>query len=169
MEPVTAKEIRSSFVNCSKGEASRLAIPRDLATRPWDDLDFLGWRDLSGADRGCIVAEHGGRMAGVVLRCVPASAAGRPIGGRSTMCSLCLTTHPGAGVTLMTAALSKRRDNSVGIRICADLDCSLYLRGKKSPPPGGRLAESITVAEKAERLRASLEAFLDKVVTPVNV
>jgi hypothetical protein len=84
------------------------------------------------------------------------------------MCSLCLTTHPGMGVTLMTAALSKRRDNSAGIRICADLDCSLYLRGKKSPPPGGRLAESITVAEKAERLRASLEAFLDKVVAPVN-
>jgi hypothetical protein len=163
MEAVTAQDIRASLVNCSKGEATRLAIPRDLAARPWDDLDFLGWRDPSGADRGCIVAEHDGRLVGVVVRCVPASAAGRPVGGRSSMCSLCLTTHPGAGVTLMAASRRKNRDNSVGIRICADLDCSLYLRGKKDPPPGGRVPESLTVEEKAERLRASLGAFLDKV------
>jgi hypothetical protein len=163
MEAVTATDIRASLVNCSKGEATRLAIPRDLAERPWDDLDFLGWRDPSGSDRGCLVAEHGGRLTGVILRCVPASAAGRPAGGRSTMCSLCLTTHPGAGVTLMTAARRKSRDNSVGIRICADLDCSLYLRGKKDPPAGGRLSETLTVEEKAGRLRTSLSAFLDKV------
>jgi hypothetical protein len=163
MEAVTAKDIRASLVNCSKGEAARLAIPRDLATRPWDDLDFLGWRDLSGSERGFIVAEHDGRLVGVVVRCVPASAAGRPVGGRSSMCSLCLTTHPGAGVTLMTAPRRKSRDNSVGIRICADLDCSLYLRGKKSPPAGGRVPETLSLDEKSERLRASLGAFLDRV------
>lgn len=163
MQAVTAQDIRASLVNCSKGAAKRLAIPRDLAERPWDDLDFLGWRDPSGSDRGCIVADHDGRLTGVVLRCVPASAAGRPAGGRSSMCSLCLTTHPGAGVTLMTAARRTARDNSVGIRICADLDCSLYLRGKKSPPAGGRLSETLTMREKAERLQASLSAFLDKV------
>jgi hypothetical protein len=163
MRAVTAAEIRSSLVNCSKGEAGRLAIPRDLAERPWGDMDFLGWRDPSGSDRGCIVAEHDGGLAGVLLRCVPASAAGRPAGGRSTMCSLCLTTHPGAGVTLMTAARRANRSDSVGIRICADLDCSLYLRGRKSPPSGGRLSETLTVEEKAERLRASLAAFLARV------
>src|SRR5215469_6555076 len=132
MKAVTATDIRASLVNCSKGAAARLAIPNDLAERPWDDLDFLGWRDPSGSDRGCIVAERDGSLAGVILRCVPASAAGRPVGGRSTMCSLCLTTHPGAGVTLMTAARRRGSGNSVGIRICADLDCALYLRGKKS-------------------------------------
>lgn len=163
MQAVTAQDIRASFVNCSKGEAKRLALPAGLPGLPWEDLDFLGWRDPSGSDRGCIVAPHDGRLTGVVVRCVPASAAGRPIGGRSTMCSLCLTTHLGAGVTLMTAARRKDRLNSVGIRICADLDCPLYLRGKKSPPPGGRLAEWLTVEEKAQRLRDSLSAFLDRV------
>lgn len=163
MEPLTADDIRASLVNCSKGEAKRLAIPRDLAGWPWGDLDFAGWRDPSGSDRGCIVAEHGGRLTGVLLRCVPASAAGRPLGGRSSMCSLCLTTHPGAGVTLMTAARRKARDNSVGIRVCADLDCSLYLRGKKDPPAGGRLSETLSVEEKSERLRSALSAFLGKV------
>ena len=45
VEPLTEQEIRAAFVNCSKGAAKRLHVPRDLAGQPWDDLDFLGWRD----------------------------------------------------------------------------------------------------------------------------
>ncbi len=45
MKPLTEQEIRAAFVNCTKGEAKRLSVPRDLADRPWDDLDYLGWRD----------------------------------------------------------------------------------------------------------------------------
>lgn len=164
MKPVTATDIRASLVNCSKGEAKRLAIPRDLTERPWDDLDFLGWRDPSGSDRGCLVTELDGTLTGVVLRCVPPTAAGRSVGRRTTVCSLCLTSHPGTGVTLMTAARRKNRENSVGIRICADLDCSLYLRGIKSPPGmGARMPESLTLEDKTSRLRDSLQAFLAKV------
>ncbi|WP_434096241.1 FBP domain-containing protein [Streptosporangium roseum] len=40
--PVTERDIRTSFVNRSKGEAKRLDLPEDLADHPWDDL---GWRD----------------------------------------------------------------------------------------------------------------------------
>lgn len=163
MKPVTADEIRAAMINCSKGEAKRLALPRDLAEQPWDDLDFLGWRDPSGSDRGCIVAEHEGTLTGVLLRCVPASAAGRMGGGRSTMCSLCMTTHPGTGVTLMTAARREKRDDSVGIRICADLDCSLYLRGLKNPPSGGRMSETLSLEQRSSRLKNSLELFLNRV------
>ena len=168
MNPLTAQDIRASLVNCTKGEASRLAIPRDLATQPWEDLDFLGWRDLSGADRGCIVAEQGDRLVGVILRCVTSTAGSRVagargVGGRASMCSLCLTTHPGTGVTLMTASRRAKKDNSVGIRVCADFGCSLYVRGKKSPPVGGRFAESLTMDEQAERLRTNLFTFLDRV------
>lgn len=163
MKPVTADDIRACMVNCSKGEAKRLAIPRDLAELPWDDLDFLGWRDPSGSDRGTIVAERDGGLTGVLLRCVPPSASRQPGGARSTMCSLCLTTHPGSGVTLMTAARRANRDDSVGIRVCADLDCSLYLRGIKLVPSGGRMAETLTLEEKSARLKDNLEAFLARV------
>ena len=45
MKPLTEQEIRAAFVNCSKGEARRLHMPRDLDGQPRDDLDFLGWRD----------------------------------------------------------------------------------------------------------------------------
>jgi hypothetical protein len=164
MKALTADDIRKSLVNCSKGEASRLALPRDLAEQPWDDLDFLGWRDPSGADRGTVVAEVGDRLVGVVLRCVSATSYNAlRLGARSSMCSLCLTTHPGQGVTLMAAPRRANRENSVGLRICADLACSLYIRGLKEQPYGGRVPETLTLEEKAARVRENLGAFLAKV------
>jgi hypothetical protein len=163
MRPVTEREIRASFVNCSKGEAKRLAVPRDLATRPWDDLDFLGWRDPAAPDRAYLVAESGDGFVGIALRRA-APGAGRV---RRGMCSLCLTTHSGGGVALMTARKAGRSGqlgNSVGSYLCADLACSLYLRGKKDVEAGGRLPESLTLAEQVERTLANLAGFLDKVV-----
>ncbi|MFJ7947190.1 FBP domain-containing protein [Streptomyces sp. NPDC096354] len=41
MKPLTEQEIRAAFVNCTKGEAKRLSVPRDLAERPSDDLDAI--------------------------------------------------------------------------------------------------------------------------------
>ncbi|WP_214414576.1 FBP domain-containing protein [Sphaerisporangium fuscum] len=162
MQSLSEKDIRASFVNCSKGEAKRLAVPRDLATRPWDDLDFLGWRDPAALDRSYLVAERGGELIGVALR-FPAQQRTQLHRG---MCSLCLTTHPGNGVSLMTARRTGeagRQGNSVGVYMCTDLACSLYVRGKKTPEPGGRFEESLTVEEQIERTRANLFAFLDKV------
>src|SRR3954464_7272964 len=68
MEPLTEQEIRAAFVNCTKGEARRLSVPRDLAERPWDDLDFLGWRDPQAPDRAYLVAELDGRPTALALR-----------------------------------------------------------------------------------------------------
>lgn len=81
------------------------------------------------------------------------------------MCSLCLTTHPGNGVSLMTArktGTAGREGNSVGLYICTDLACSLYVRGKKVPASGGRFKESLTLEEQVERTRTNLDAFLGK-------
>ncbi|WP_035841487.1 FBP domain-containing protein [Kitasatospora azatica] len=161
MRELTEDLIRNSFVNCSKGEAKRLAVPRDLAEQPWEDLDFLGWRDPGAPDRCYLVAEHGGELIGVTLRLAP-----RQTGSmRRSMCSLCLTTHPSSGVALMSARKARRTGSeadSVGEYICTDLACSLYVRGKKKAEPGGRLEESLTTEEKIERTTARLSAFLDK-------
>ncbi|WP_342775892.1 FBP domain-containing protein [Micromonospora pisi] len=157
--PVTEPAIRASFVNCTKGEAKRLGVPKDLDARPWADLDFFGWRDPSGGERAYLVTESGSGLVGVALRV--ASQTGQL---RRSMCSLCLTTHTGDGVSLMTARKagpSGRQGNSVGLYICTDLACSLYLRGKKDA--GRRLHESITLEEKIERTMASLDAFLGQV------
>ncbi|MFB7334454.1 FBP domain-containing protein [Streptomyces adustus] len=161
MRSLTEPEIRESFVNCSKGEAKRLSVPRDLDRRPWADLDFLGWRDPGAPDRSYLVTERAGRLVGVTLR-FPSSQRG--ILHRS-MCSLCLTTHRGGGVSLMTArkaGAAGREGNSVGLYMCTDLACSLYVRGKKSLDSGSRFEESLTEEEQIARTTGNLSAFLDK-------
>lgn len=161
MNALTETEIRESFVNCSKGEAKRLAVPRDLDERPWEDLDFLGWRDPGAPDRCYLVTEYEGRAFGVSLR-FPAQQRSFL---RRSMCSMCMTTHPGNGVSLMTArkiGKTGREGNSVGEYMCTDLACSLYVRGKKKPVPGGRVEETLDVEAQIQRTRRHLSAFLDK-------
>jgi len=163
MEPLTEQEIRAAFVNCTKGEAKRLHIPRDLADRPWEDLDCLGWRDPQAPDRAYLVVELDGLPRAVQLRSSPAGSRQT----RRSMCSMCLTTHSG-GVCLMVAPRAGKagqQGNSVGAYICSDLACSLYVRGKKDAGVGGRLHETITLEEKIRRTVANLAAFVAKVTT----
>ncbi|MFB6556406.1 FBP domain-containing protein [Streptomyces sp. NPDC056405] len=162
MRALTEQDIRNSFINCSKGEAKRLGVPRDLGEHPWDDLDFLGWRDPGAPDRNYLVTDHGDRLTGVALRFQQAR---RGFFQRS-MCALCLTTHPRGGVSLMTARKAGpagREGNSVGLYMCTDLACSLYLRGKKAPESSTRFEESLTLEEQVARTMGSLSAFLAKV------
>ncbi|MFC9116552.1 MULTISPECIES: FBP domain-containing protein [Streptomyces] len=161
MRALTEQDIRGSFINCSKGEAKRLNVPRDLAERPWDDLDFLGWRDPGAPDRSYVVVERQDGLVGVAMRFQPAQ---RGFLHRS-MCSLCLTTHPRGGVSLMTARKAGpagREGNSVGAYMCTDLACSLYLRGLKVPETGARFEESLTLDQQIDRTRGNLLAFIAK-------
>lgn len=162
MKPLTDPEIRAAFVNCTKGEARRLNVPRDLGSRPWADLDFLGWRDPQAPERAYLVADLDGELTGIALRCPGPS----PLQKRSNICSFCLTSHTG-GVTLMVAPRTGKagqQGNSVGTYLCTDLACSLYLRGKKPVVGlGGRFEERLTLEEKVERTMGNLAAFVDKV------
>ena len=158
VDPLTDAEIRASFVNCSKGEAQRAHLPRDLAEREWDDLDYLGWRDPQSPARGYLVAVHGGRLCGLVLR-APSVAVGR----RASMCSLCLTVRSG-GVALMVAPRAGKagqRGHSVGTPMCTDLACSLYVRGKRTAS-GNVMHETLTVEQRIDRLSANVDAFMTR-------
>ncbi|WP_033221630.1 FBP domain-containing protein [Kitasatospora phosalacinea] len=168
MKALTEPAIRASFVNCTKGEANRLALPRHLAELPWEELDFLGWRDPGAPDRGYLVAEHGERLVGVALRRAQRAGAGARQGA---MCSICLTAHAASGVALLTARKAGRASGgeyaSAGEYFCGDLACSLYVRGRKRAPAGGvRMRESLSAEEKAARARANLAAFLARVLEP---
>ena len=165
MRSATETEIRASFINCSKGEAKRLLVPSDLPRRPWAELDFLGWNDPGAPERNYLVAERDGLLVGIGLR----AASGRDASGRvnrAGLCGLCVTPQPGSGVRLMTAAKagpSGRMGNSVGTFVCADLCCSLYVRGLKKLTAGVRLNENLTLEQQIERIRGNLFAFLDNV------
>ncbi|CRK51603.1 conserved hypothetical protein [Rhodococcus sp. RD6.2] len=157
MVPVTEADIRASFVNCSKGDAKRLSIPRDLGDRPWEDLDFLGWGDPTLRGRCYIVVPLGDELAGVAFR----YETGGP--GKAQMCAICKTTHTGGGVSLMTAQKageSGRRGNTIGIYMCTDLACSLYARNKRRPTAGNRYRETLSIEEKVDRVRENITSFV---------
>lgn len=161
MRPLHESEIRASFVNCSRGEAKRLHLPAGgLAEQPWDELDYLGWRDPQAPLRGYLVVEHRGELRGVVLR-APSSAGIR----RSSMCALCLTMRSGS-VSLMVAPRAGRagqQGHSSGTYMCSDLACSLFVRGRRADS-GPIVYETLTVEEKVARLRDNLDAFVARVL-----
>lgn len=162
MRPVAEPEIRAAFVNCSRGEAKRMNLPGDLAERPWDDLDYLGWQDPRAPQRRYLVAEHEGVLRGLVLRAPEVG-----IARRASMCSLCLTVRSG-GVALLVAPRAGKagqRGHSAGLPMCADLTCSLLVRGRVATN-GPVVQETLSVEEKVGRLRANLHAFVARVLRP---
>ena len=163
MRPLTQREIRPSFVNCTKGEMSRLHVPHDLASRPWGELDYLGWRDPQSPARGYLVADLDGHVQGIALR-APQSTVGA---ARRSMCSLCMTMRSG-GVSLMVAPRAGSRgqhDNTVGTYICSDLQCSLSIRGKRRADGPG-IPETLSVEDRAARLLTHLAELLGRVCAP---
>jgi hypothetical protein len=164
MRPITESDIRDSFVNCSKGEAKRAGVLKNLEEQPWDDLDFLGWRDPGAPERGYVVTERAdGSLVGLALRAVTGTSRG--FTARS-MCSLCLTIHTSSGVAMMTARRpgeAGRQGNTVGQYFCADLACSLYIRGKKRTASGTSLNETLSVEEKIVRAQLNLTTFIENV------
>ncbi|MFD0856793.1 FBP domain-containing protein [Actinomadura adrarensis] len=166
MRAITERELRSCFVNCSRGDAKRLNLPKDFAQSPWEDLDFLGWRDPKAPDRAYLVAETDDRIAGIALRF--ASTTGKARGFNSTsLCSFCQTVHIGGGVALLSARRSGeagKQGNTVGRYLCADLACSLYVRGRKQTPLGSGQDDGVPLEEKVVRIRANLDAFVASVV-----
>ncbi|MFJ4920533.1 FBP domain-containing protein [Streptomyces sp. NPDC088725] len=167
MEPLSEKQIRSSFVNSTKGEAARLRLPLDFAELSWEELDFLGWVDPGAPLRAHLVLPRAQGPLGISLR-VPAVR--RTSAVKSSLCQICLTGHASSGVSLLAAPLAGargREGNSVGIYICADLACSLYVRGKRQPKlRTGMYEESLTLDERLTRMWTNLNAFAAKVTEP---
>ncbi|MFD9906965.1 FBP domain-containing protein [Streptomyces sp. NPDC059063] len=166
MNPLGEKDIRASLVNCSKGEARRLTLPVGFAETPWSDLDFLGWRDPKAPERGYVVVERDGGLVGVALR---ASSGVKRTALKSSICSVCVTPQAGSGITLLVAPRAGeagRQGNSVGLYICADLACSLYVRGKKTSALARRFEESLSLEEQNERTVRNLGGFIDQVLAP---
>ena len=64
------------------------------------------------------------------------------------------------------AGRSGRDGNTVGLDICADLDCSLYARGLLAPPAMSTAHETLPVEARIARLRRNLEGFVERVLRP---
>ena len=161
MRPLTEPQVRRSFVNCSRGEAQGLTLPRGFAELDWSGLDVLGWRDPKAPLRGYLVLDLADGPVGIAVR----AADSRMSSGTAVMCLLCQTGQAGDAVSLFTARRTGeagRNGNTVGTYICADLGCSDRVRTEI--PPWLQLRDPVeVVAERAAELRGRAEGFLDAV------
>ena len=164
MRPLTETEIRRSFVNCSRGEAKALTLPRDFDVLDWSEQAALGWRDPKAPLRGYLVAEVDGEPVGIAVRAADSRMSGRT----SVMCLLCRTAQPGDAVSLFTARRvgeAGRNGNTVGTYICADLQCSQRARTEIPPWLQDRNPVEV-VAEQSLELAERIRGFLDSVRRP---
>ena len=161
MEPLSAEDIRRSFVNSSKSQVKALALPPKFTELPWESLDFLGWRDGKAPNRGYLVVRRDTGVTGIAVSTQTSGAARRFAG----LCDLCNTAHHVTDVALFAArraGTAGREGNTVGTYICADLACSLYVRGlREVDVPQG---ETAVPEVRAERLAARLETFVNRVL-----
>jgi hypothetical protein len=162
VEALTESQIRRSFVNCSKGEASSVTLPRDLDQLPWEDLELLGWRDAKAPLRGYLVVRREDRPVGIALRAADTRMSSRT----AAMCLLCQTPQTGDAISLFTARRtgeSGRNGDTVGTYICADLGCAR--RARTEIPPWLRERDPEEVAEeRTAELQRRVQGFLDSVL-----
>ena len=129
MLQLTATDIRSSFINASLRERKALTLPRDLENLPWDNLDYLGWRDPKIPGIGYVIVELEEGPVGILLRQADGKTKTRP------QCSWCEDVHLPNDVVFFSikrAGQAGRNGDTVGTLVCAGFECSANVR--KLPP-----------------------------------
>jgi hypothetical protein len=162
VRPLTEPQVRRSFVNCSRGEARGLTLPRGFADLEWSGLDVLGWRDPKAPLRGYLVLDVADGPVGIAVR----AADSRMSSGTAVMCLLCQTGQAGDAVSLFTARRTGeagRNGNTVGTYVCADLACALRARSEIPPWLRERDPEEVA-AERTAELEQRVHGFLDAVL-----
>ncbi|WP_435737582.1 FBP domain-containing protein [Cellulosimicrobium sp. PMB13] len=127
MNPLTEKQIRSSFVNASKREAAQATLP-DLDTLDWERLDYLGWRDRKAPLASYAVVPLAGEPTGILLRSSDAKTGGPR---KRAVCAWCEDVVVTEDVSLYVArrtGAAGRRGNTVGTLICTEFLCSANVR-----------------------------------------
>jgi hypothetical protein len=162
MDPLGQEEIRASFVNCTRGEAKGVTLPARPEEIPWEQREFLGWRDPKAPARAYLVLPHGGEVVGLALRAAPPPKSRL----RSNTCGFCTTTHGLADITLFSgkrAGKAGRDGNTLGTYACGNLACCQYVRGElKSDVP--QPFETLTLEERIARLEEKLHKFVARVL-----
>jgi hypothetical protein len=162
VRPIPEPKLRRAFINCSRGEANSLALPRTFADTPWDDLVVLSWRDPKAPLRGYLVVERDGEPVGVALRAADTRMSART----AATCLLCRTTQAGSDVSLFTARRAGeagRQGNTVGTYMCADLGCAVRARTEIPAWLRERDVDEVA-AERTAELEQRVHGFLDSVL-----
>jgi len=148
------KSIRSSFVNVSQRERKAIPMP-ELGSIPWEDLDYLGWRDPKLAQIGYVVIPTDAGLVGIMMREGDQRARTRP------QCAWCEdVTLPNDVVffSAKRAGASGRNGNTIGTLLCERFECSANVR---KPPPPAYLGYDIEAARqrRIDALRENVSRF----------
>lgn len=125
MHAYSEDAIRASFVNASLRERKAIVLPADLGDTPWQDLDYVGWRDPKLPLLGYVLVELEGEPVGVLLRQAQRTPLGR------AQCSWCEDVQlpsPVAFFGAKRAGEAGRNGNTVGTLVCTDFACSRNVR-----------------------------------------
>lgn len=125
MQPLTADQIRSSFVNTTVRETRQAGMP-DLEQTDWDRREYLGWQDSTRPQLSYVVIPMDDGPVGLMLRTQPPSP-----NRRRMMCAWCqdiTLSDPAVLYVARRAGTAGRRGDSVGTAICADFGCSRIVR-----------------------------------------
>ena len=139
MLPLTEKAIRASLVNASLRERTNLSLPPDFASLPWENLDYLGWRDARFPLLGYVIVELDQGQpdqgqpdpapVGILLRQAEGRVRSRP------QCSWCEDVQLPNEVVLFSAkraGQAGRNGNTVATLVCSHFECSANVR--RRPP-----------------------------------
>jgi hypothetical protein len=124
MHALSEARVRASFVNVSRREQAAIVLPA-LDGIPWDDRDFLGWRDPRQPLVGYVVAELDGDPVGVLLRRAEAAVRSR------AQCSWCEDVQLPNDVVFFgarRAGAAGRKGDSLGTLVCEHFECSVNVR-----------------------------------------
>ncbi|WP_040159291.1 FBP domain-containing protein [Mobilicoccus massiliensis] len=166
MQPITEQQIRSSFVNASKGEANRATIP-ELDHLDWGSLDYLGWTDAKRPGISYVVMHVDGTVRGILLR---AAGSGAPT-NRKAICVWCEDVKATDNVRMVIAPLAGKagRDGgTIGTLACAGFACSSNVR---RAPSRSEIGDQATAEEREfwtglriEGLRERVARFIHQVM-----
>jgi hypothetical protein len=161
MHAQTEASLRKSFLNCSKGAASRITIPASVLDADWERQFFLAWSDPKSPQNAYLVAETETGLQGIVMEKRPTLGSG---GAR--MCQLCLSLHSSTGVSMVSIPTTKStKDNygSIGGYICTDLDCVEYTLGTKKPDGVRQMEETMSLDERIQRALTNAQRLIASV------
>jgi hypothetical protein len=151
---------REQFSELTSGVRPRLRrelrfVPEEIGD--WQDRDFLVVTNKQGSEGVLVVPFLGGRIAPFALQPRKPNTSGRV---EAIICDICATWQRGTHSAVITFAVDKTR--SVSFLCCADLECSLHVRGKTADAVLARtqLREQITPEARIRRLHDRLASIL---------
>jgi hypothetical protein len=164
MNPLTEKQIRASFVNASKREASQATLP-DLDTLDWERLDYLGWHDRKAPLSAYVVLELDGVPTGVLLRSADATAGRRRTKGVCAWCEDVVVTDDVSLYVARRGGAVGRNGNTIGTLICTDFGCSRNVRRMPTFTEAGNdpAARELITGQRIAGLRERAARFVAEV------